>query len=102
MITITALRETAAGERRVAITPETAKRYATRGMRVLLEHGAGESAGFPDAAYAGVEFADAAAVAAQSDVLLCVQPPTDDRIAAMKEGAALIGSLHPHNAAERL
>ncbi|MBU6477536.1 MAG: NAD(P)(+) transhydrogenase (Re/Si-specific) subunit alpha, partial [Xanthomonadaceae bacterium] len=75
--TIAALRETADGERRVAVTPETAKKYASRGLRVLLERGAGESAGFPDAAYAGVEFADAASVAGQADVLLCVQPPSD-------------------------
>ncbi|MGH8112037.1 MAG: NAD(P)(+) transhydrogenase (Re/Si-specific) subunit alpha, partial [Rhodanobacteraceae bacterium] len=101
-ITIAALRETADGERRVALTPETAKKYAARGMRVMLEHGAGESAGFPDATYAGVEFADAVGVAGHADVVLCVQPPADDRIAAMKESAALIGSLHPHNAADQL
>lgn len=101
-ITVAALRESAAGERRVAVTPETAKKYAAKGLRVLLEHGAGASAGFPDALYAGVEFADAQTVAAQADVLLCVQPPADDRAAAMKQGAALIGSLRPHNAAERL
>ncbi|TAN03857.1 MAG: NAD(P) transhydrogenase subunit alpha [Rhodanobacteraceae bacterium] len=101
-ITLAALRETAAGERRVAVTPETAKKYAARGIRVLLERGAGERAGFPDAAYAGVEFADAVAVAAQADVMLCVQPPADERATAIKEGAALIGQLHPHHAAERL
>ena len=101
-ITIAALRETAALERRVAVTPETAKKLAARGARVLLEHGAGERAGFPDAAYAGVEFADGAAVAAQADVLLCVQPPPDACIAAAKEGAVLIGQLQPHNAPARL
>jgi NAD(P) transhydrogenase subunit alpha len=101
-ITIAALRETADGERRVAVTPETAKKYAARGLRVLLEQGAGTGAGFPDAAYAGVEFADAIAVAGQADVLLCVQPPQASGVAAMKEGAALIGSLHPYDATERL
>ncbi|HWG67043.1 MAG TPA: NAD(P) transhydrogenase subunit alpha, partial [Rhodanobacteraceae bacterium] len=101
-ITIAALRESAAGERRVAITPETAKKYASRGMRVLLQRGAGESAGFPDAAYAGVEFADAPSVAGQADLLLCVQPPSDVATSSMKEGAALIGQLRPHSAADRL
>jgi NAD(P) transhydrogenase subunit alpha len=86
----------------VAITPETAKKYAARGVRVLLEHGAGDSAGFPDAAYADVEFGEADAVAGQADVLLCVQPPSNDRVSAMKEGAALIGQLHPHDASGRL
>ena len=101
-ITIAALRESVDGERRVALTPETAKKYASRGMRVLMEHGTGVAAGFPDTAYAGVDFADAGAVAAQADVVLCVQPPADERIAAMKDGAALIGQLRPHNAADRL
>ena len=102
LITIAALRETAAGERRVAVTPETAKKYAARGWRVLLERDAGAAAGLPDALYAGVDFADADAVAAQADVLLCVQPPDAARVAAMKHGAALVGSLRPHNAQERL
>lgn len=101
-ITLAALRETAAGERRVAVTPETAKKYAARGLRVLLEHAAGEAAGFPDAAYAGVEFADAGAVAKVADVLLCVQPPPDACVAALREGAAVIGQLHPYHADERL
>ncbi|HET7592471.1 MAG TPA: NAD(P) transhydrogenase subunit alpha [Rhodanobacteraceae bacterium] len=101
-ITITALRETADGERRVAVTPETAKKFASRGLRVSLEHGAGERAGFPDAAYPGVEFATGDAVAQQADVVLCVQPPAQDRVAGMKQGAALIGQLHPHAPADRL
>ncbi len=76
-ITIAALRETAAGERRVAITPEMAKKLRGKGLRVLLEHDAGRAAGFPDAAYAEVEFADAAGVLAQADLLACVLPPED-------------------------
>jgi proton-translocating NAD(P)+ transhydrogenase subunit alpha len=101
-VTFAALREAADGERRVALTPETAKKYASRGLRVMLERSAGESAGFPDGTYAGVEFGDADAIVRQADVLLCVQPPADQRIAALKEGTALIGQLRPHNAAERL
>ena len=101
-ITIAALRETAAGERRVAITPETAKKFQSRGLRVMLEQDAGLRAGFPDAAYAGVQFAGADAVAAQADMLLCVQPPQDARIASLKTGAALVGQLRPHGANDRL
>ncbi len=101
-VTIAALCETAEGERRVALTPETAKKYASRGLRVLLERGAGERAGFPDATYANAEFADGDAAAGQADIVLCVQPPSAQRVAAMKEGAALIGQLRPHNAGDRL
>ena len=101
-ITIAALRETADSERRVAITPETAKKYTARGLKVMLETGAGQAAGFPDAAYAGVTFGTAAEVAAQANVLLCVQPPADATVAALPEGSALIGQLRPYKADERL
>ncbi|WP_297904353.1 NAD(P) transhydrogenase subunit alpha [Metallibacterium sp.] len=101
-ITIAALRETAADERRVAITPETAKKYAARGLRVLLERGAGTSAGFPDASYAGIEWGDAAGVAAAADILLCVLPPGAAAIAAMHSDAMLVGQLRPYGAAPRL
>jgi NAD(P) transhydrogenase subunit alpha len=101
-ITIAALRETAEGERRVALTPETAKKFTARGMRVAMEHGAGERAGFPDTAYADVTFADAGGVAGQAAIVLCVQPPSGQNVSAMKEGSVLVGQLQPHNGADRL
>lgn len=101
-ITVAALRESATGERRVAITPEVAKKLQAKGLKVALEHDAGRAAGFPDAAYADVAFADAAGVLAQADVLACVAPPTDAAIGALHEGAVVIGQLHPHDAATRL
>ena len=101
-VTVAALRETAAGERRVAITPETAKKFQARGLRVLLERGAGAAAGFPDAGYAAVEWADANAVAAQADVLLCVLPPDAAAVAALHAGAIVAGQLRPYGAAARL
>jgi NAD(P) transhydrogenase subunit alpha len=101
-ITIAAVRETAAGERRVAITPEMAKKLHGKGLQVMLEHDAGTAAGFPDAAYSDVGFADAATVLAQADVLACVQPPLDAALAALREGAVVVGQLHPHGASARL
>ena len=92
--TVAAIRETAAGERRVAITPETCKKLRAAGATVVLQAGVGESAHFPDAAYDGAEFvADGDAVLARADVLLCVQPPAVDRLPALKEGAVIIGLL---------
>ncbi|HET8764368.1 MAG TPA: NAD(P) transhydrogenase subunit alpha, partial [Rhodanobacter sp.] len=73
-----------------------------RGLRVLLEHGAGAAAGFPDAAYAQAEFADAAGVLAQADVLACVLPPADAVYAQLREGAVVLGQLRPHGAPARL
>jgi NAD(P) transhydrogenase subunit alpha len=101
-ITVSALRETAAGERRVAITPEVAKKLRAKGVRVLLERGAGTPAGFPDASYADAEFAEAAQVIAQADLLACVVPPADALLAGLREGAVVIGQLRPHGAAERI
>lgn len=101
-ITIAALRETAANERRVAITPETAKKYVARGWRVLLERDAGARAGFPDAAYTDAQCVDANEALAQADILLCVQPLEPLRAATMKSGALLVGQLRPHGAGERL
>lgn len=101
-ITVSALRETAAGERRVAITPEVAKKLRGKGLRVLLEHGAGSAAGFPDASYAEVEFASAADVLAQADLLTCVLPPEDAALAHLHEGAIVLGQLRPHGAASRI
>ena len=101
-ITVAALRETAAGERRVAITPEVAKKWRGKGVRILLERGAGEAAGFPDAGYADVDFADADAVLAQADVLACVLPPEDARWDKLREGAVVVGQLRPYGAASRI
>ena len=101
-ITVSALRETAAGERRVAITPEVAKKLRGKGLRVLLEHDAGRAAGFPDASYADVEFADAAQVLAQADLLACVLPPADTALGNLREGSIVVGQLRPHGATERI
>ena len=101
-ITVGVVRETVAGERRVALTPDVAKKLKAKGVDLLIEHGAGDSASFPDAAYKDTEVAaDARAALGRSDVLLTVQPPSLDEIAALKEGAVVIGYLSPHLAPER-
>lgn len=101
-ITIGVVRETAPGERRVALTPEVAKKYKARGVGVLIERGAGQSS-FPDAAYTDAEIGvEARAVLGRADVLLTVQPPTLDEIAALREGSVTVGYLQPHLAPERI
>ncbi len=101
-ITVAALRETAAGERRVAITPEVAKKLRGKGLRVLLEHGAGAAAGFPDDTYADTDFADAPSVLAQADVFVCVLPPDDGVWSGLREGSIVVGQLRPYGAAARI
>ena len=100
-VVVAVVRESAAGERRVALTPEVAKKLKSRGADVVLEHGAGASAYFPDPVYAGCETADARSALARADVLLTVQPPALEEIAALKDGAIVIGHMQPHLAPER-
>src|SRR5690242_19538206 len=100
--TVVALRETVPGERRVALTPEVAKKLKARGADIVIEPGVGQGGYFADAAYAGCEAAaDARAALARADVLLRVQPPSLEEIAALKEGAVVIAHLQPHLAPER-
>ena len=96
-VTIGALRESAPGETRVSIVPEVAGKLAAAGARVLIERGAGVSAQFPDALYQKIEWADtAAAVLAQADILLTVQPPTLAQIEALRPGSVVIGFMQAH------
>lgn len=92
--TVAAIREAVPEERRVAITPETCKKLRAAGASVLLQSGVGERAHFPDAAYEGAEvIADDRAVLARADLLLCVQPPSAEKLAGLKDGAIVIGLL---------
>ena len=94
-------RETAAGERRVALTPETCKKLVAAGATVRIQPGIGAGAHFPDQAYvdAGAQLSDAATT--DADIVPCVQPPAADAIAALKQGAVLVGSLQPQADAAR-
>ena len=89
-------RETAAGETRVAATPETVKKLKAQGHVLRVESGAGIAASVTDEAYAaaGAEIADRAAVY-QSELLLKVRSPNADEIALIKPGTALVGMLNP-------
>ncbi|AHY60208.1 NAD(P) transhydrogenase subunit alpha [Stenotrophomonas rhizophila] len=94
--------ERAPGERRVAMTPETARKLAALGATVWFEPGAGQAAGFPDQAYVdvGAHPADDTRLGA-ADIVLCVQPPDNARLGQLKPGASLVGMLHPQADAER-
>ncbi len=99
-VVIGVLRETAANETRVAVTPEVASKLKALGLHVLIEKDAGESAHFPDALYGDAEFADAATVLKTADVLLKVQPPSLAEIAAMKKGAVVVGYMQAYTRAD--
>ena len=88
--------ETAAGETRVAVTPETAKKLKAQGHTIRVQSGAGVSASVTDAAYeaAGAEITDATG-AFGCDLVLKVRSPLHSELAQMKSGANLVGMLNP-------
>lgn len=96
-VKIAVLREQAAGERRVAATPETVRKFIGLGAELAVEAGAGVTASIADAAYAdaGATVADRAAVLAGADIILGVQGPDPASIAGAKTGAWLAAGLNP-------
>jgi NAD(P) transhydrogenase subunit alpha len=90
-------KETAPGERRVALVPEALAKLTQAGLEILVESGAGSGALIPDAAYAeaGAKVVSAVELYAQSDVILRVQKPSESEIRVMRKGQAVIGFLSP-------
>lgn len=92
-------KETAPGERRVALVPEVVAKLVKDGFEVLFERGAGEGAFFSDAEYesAGARpFPDAGSLFAEADVVLKVAKPSAEEAERLREGSALISFLQPH------
>ena len=95
---IAVLKERAAGERRVALVPESAAKLVKAGAEVAIEKGAGEAAGFPDAQYTAAGAAVAAGSAsalAGADVVLAVQPPASPPLDELPSGSVLISLMPP-------
>jgi NAD(P) transhydrogenase subunit alpha len=89
-------KETAAGERRVALVPEVVTRLAPRGIEVAIERGAGEAALLPDSVF---EEAGASIVSADEawggNVVVKVAPPSQEEIGRLARGSVYIGFLAP-------
>jgi NAD(P) transhydrogenase subunit alpha len=94
-VKIAVLKESAAGETRVAAIPETVKNFVALGAEVAVEKGAGEGASIADADFeaAGAKVASRADVLKDAGVILCVSGP--DSLAGAEKGALLVGSLDP-------
>jgi NAD(P) transhydrogenase subunit alpha len=91
-------REAAPGERRVALVPESGKKLIQAGYEVAIEAGAGDQAGFADAAYrdaGAVVEPDRAALVGSADLLLKVGAPARDEVGWLRAGAIYLGSLMP-------
>ena len=97
MITISSTRE-AEDEPRVALTPETTKKFKNLGARIVLQAGAGERSFMPDRLFqdAGAEIVSTAADAlSAADIVLKVGRPSQAEIDAMKPGAVFAGMIDP-------
>jgi H+-translocating NAD(P) transhydrogenase subunit alpha len=102
-LTIGVVRESVPGEHRVALVPETAKKFQALGARIVLENTLGIASHFVDSSYEGATFnQDSKGIYGSSGLILRVTPPSLDEIAAMPEGAVLIGLLKPFEDKARL
>ena len=89
-------RETAAGERRVALVPEAVRRLGD-GFQVVVERGAGAEASFPDDQYeeAGAVLTSRDRLYADVEAVVRVAPPSTEELDELREGTVLIGFLSP-------
>jgi NAD(P) transhydrogenase subunit alpha len=97
-------KETAKGERRVALVPEVVSKLvnsaggdAAKRIEVVVERGAGAGALIPDDAFAdaGAQLVDDPAVALGADVVVKVSPPSVDEISHLRSDGVLISFLAP-------
>ncbi|WP_083899167.1 Re/Si-specific NAD(P)(+) transhydrogenase subunit alpha [Nocardia abscessus] len=94
------VRESNAGERRVALVPKIIPSLVKQGVEVVVEAGAGQGALIPDEAYveAGASIGDPWS----ADVVVKVAPPSDAEVAKLSSGQTLIGFLAPRNAENQI
>ena len=91
------LKESKEGERRVAATPETVKKFIALGATVAVEAGAGGSASIADSDYeaAGAEVGTREAALREADAVLVVQGPDPASLQGARPGALVVGALSP-------
>jgi H+-translocating NAD(P) transhydrogenase subunit alpha len=91
--------ETLAGETRVAVTPETAKKLTAQGHTIAVQSGAGVAASVTDAAFeaAGAQIVDAAG-AYGCELVLKVRAPSAAEMPHLKSGTTVVGMLNPFDA----
>jgi len=94
---VAVVKETAPGERRVALVPEAVAKLRTAGFEVLVETGAGDGAWLSDDAFteAGADIVARDEIAAAADVILMVGRPDEQAITGLRPGQAVLGMLAP-------
>ena len=95
-LTVGVLKESLAGETRVALTPEITGKLIKLGVSVVMEKGAGLGAQIPDSEYKDVEITDAKGVLAKAGVLVTVQPARPEAVLKLRSGAVVAGLMYGH------
>lgn len=96
-------RERVSDERRVALDPGVSERFAKLGAEVLIERDAGVSSCLADQHYGAARIVeDAAAIYREADIILKVQPPSEEEIDLIPEGKILVGFMFPYRYPERV
>ena len=90
--------ETAAGENRVAASPDTVKAFVKKGLTVLVQSGAGRGANISDADYhaVGAEIVKGIAVVKEADIVLGIRRPDPILLKMMKKNTVLVAGLEPY------
>lgn len=102
-ITVAIPRETASGERRIAISTDVITRLCKLGVETLIEKGAGKAANISDETYSNAKIVESSSDAyQQADVIWCIQAPSEEEIKKMKDGTILMGTLLPYKYPERI
>lgn len=96
------VRETHDGERRVAVAPQSLAKLRKLGFEILVEKGAGESAGYPDADYEAEEATLVDGESWEADVVVKIRPPTLEEADRLQEGSTLVSLIYPAQAEELL
>ena len=93
---ICVLRESYPDENRVALVPETVERLVRAGHEIIIEESVGKDAGFLDSSYvaSGARMTSRNDISGTADVVVHVQPPTEDEIGEMKNGTVFVSLLN--------
>ena len=94
--------ERSGDERRVALCPPVAAKLKTLGVELMLEPGAGETAGFPDRLFPDARLIPASDAVSMADLVFRVTPPALANIPRMRAGSVLVSFLSPHKHPERI
>lgn len=96
-VSISVLKETAAGEKRIAMVPKVARKLAKLDVDLTIAQGAGEDSRIPDNAFEDpVTLVEPSQAIANADIVLAVNAPSPDQIANMKQGAVLVSFVQGH------